>query len=83
MERGTYTKAFLTSSLGITPSFSCGKSGCGAEKRPKTSLISVSWSALSAFSFASLEARFFGPAVVVVEVEFRDGPRLLGGFFGC
>lgn len=78
MGSDTHTMALRTSSRGITPSFSAGKSSCVSAKSWKTSLISVSSSAVMLFSLASFEGRArFGP--VVVEEELVVAPRFLGG----
>ena len=72
---GTYTIALRTSSRGMTPSFSAGKSSFVSAKSWKTSFISFSSSAVMSFSFASLERVRFGAAVD----ELAGAPRLLGG----
>jgi hypothetical protein len=75
---GAYTIALRTSSRGMTPSFSAGKSSLASAKSWKTSFISFSSSAVMSFSFASLDRGRFGVAVVVVE-ELAGAPRLFGG----
>jgi hypothetical protein len=69
--------ALRTSSRGMTPSFSAGKSSFASANSWKTSLISFSSSAVMSFSFASLERVRLG--AVVVE-ELAGAPRLLGGW---
>lgn len=71
--------ALRTSSRGMTPCFSAGKSSCASANNWKTSLISFSSSAVMSFSLASLEGRArLGPAVE----ELGAAPRLLGGCMG-
>lgn len=75
-ERATYTIALRTSSRGMTPSFTSGKSSCASENSWNTSLISFSSSAVMLFSLASLDGRArFGP----VAEELGAAPPLLGG----
>lgn len=74
-----YTIALRTSSRGMTPSFSVGKSSFTSAKSWKTSLISFSSSAVMSFSFASLERVRLGAAAVE---ELAGAPRLLGGWLG-
>ena len=76
-----YTIALRTSSRGMTPSFSPGKSSFASANNWKTSFISFSSSAVMSFSFASLERVRLGAAAVVVE-ELAGAPRLLGGCLG-
>lgn len=78
--RETYTSALRTSSRGITPSFSSGKSVFLSENRWKTSLISFSSSAVILFSLASFDARpRFGAAGAE---ELAAPPRFFGGCKG-
>lgn len=74
-ELGTYTSALRTSSRGMTPSFSAGKSSFFSAKMWKTSFISVSSSAEMLFSLASLEGR----ARLGAAEELAGAPRFLGG----
>jgi hypothetical protein len=56
-----------TSSVFRTPSFSSEWEGLSwMANRVKASRISVSWSAVMLFSFASFEARFFGAVAAAV-----------------
>lgn len=78
--REAYTSALRTSSRGMTPSFSSGKSVFLSENRWKTSFISFSSSAVMLFSLASLDARpRFGAAGAE---ELAAPPRFLGGCEG-
>lgn len=73
----TYTMALRTSSRGMTPSFSPGKSSCAFANSWNTSLISFSWSPVKSFSLASLDWRVrLGTALAE---ELTGAPRFLGG----